>query len=88
LKEKGIKFFVKESKSTVGGGSLPGETLPTIVISFDTEVSPQIQAERFRNLSIPIIGRIENNKFVLDLRTIFHHQDEILIQSIKNIFSS
>jgi len=88
LKEKGIKSFVKESKSTVGGGSLPGETLPTIVISFDTEVSPQIQAERFRNLSIPIIGRIENNKFVLDLRTIFHHQDEILIQSIKNIFSS
>jgi L-seryl-tRNA(Ser) seleniumtransferase len=88
LKEDNMKIFIKESKSTIGGGSLPGETLPTIAISFDTEISPQIQAEKFRNLPVPVIGRIENNKFVLDLRTIFPHQDEILIQSIKNIFSS
>jgi len=62
--------------------------LPTMAISFDIEISPQIQAEKFRNLPVPVIGRIENNKFVLDLRTVFPHQDEILIQSIKNTFSS
>ena len=88
LKENNMKIFIKESKSTIGGGSLPGETLPTMAISFDTEISPQIQAEKFRNLPVPVIGRIENNKFVLDLRTVFPHQDEILIQSIKNTFSS
>jgi L-seryl-tRNA(Ser) seleniumtransferase len=88
LKEDNMKILIKESKSTIGGGSLPGETLPTIALCFDTEIPPQIQAGKFRNLPVPIIGRIENNKFVLDLRTIFPHQDEILIQSIKNIFSS
>lgn len=88
LEELKIKVSILQSKSTVGGGSLPGETLPTYIISFDSEMSPDQLSERFRSFPIPIIGRIENDKFSLDLRTIFPHQDETLIQSIKSIFSS
>jgi len=72
----------------VGGGSLPGETLPTYVISFDSEITPDQLSEKFRSLLIPVIGRIENDKFTLDLRTIFPEQDETLIRSIKSILSS
>jgi L-seryl-tRNA(Ser) seleniumtransferase len=100
LEKSGISITIKESESTVGGGSLPGETLPTIVISVSSfETSPQDksvqsvdrsvdrQAKLFREQSPPIIGRIEDDKFVLDLRTIFPHQDELIIKAIKNIFS-
>jgi len=87
LEEEKIKVSVSESKSTVGGGSLPGETLPTCVISFDSEITPDQLSEKFRNLPTPIIGRIENNRFTLDLRTIFPHQDETLVKSIKSILS-
>jgi L-seryl-tRNA(Ser) seleniumtransferase len=82
----GISASLKESKSTVGGGSLPGETLPAIILCLSSSITPENLAERFRSLDFPIIGRIEKNRFCLDLRTIFPEQDEIVIQGIKKIF--
>jgi L-seryl-tRNA(Ser) seleniumtransferase len=87
LQESGIEIEIQESKSTVGGGSLPGETLPTVVISVPSvDLSPDQQAKLFRKHTPPIIGRIEEEKFVLDLRTVFPHQDEVLISAVNNIF--
>ncbi len=101
LKKGGIGIDIEESQSTVGGGSLPGETLPTIVISVKSvqpDARPGVssvdslvlsvdrQAELFREQSPPVIGRIENEKFVLDLRTVFPYQDKSLISAIKSIF--
>jgi L-seryl-tRNA(Ser) seleniumtransferase len=90
LKKSCIEVTIKKSQSTIGGGSLPGETLPTVVISVSSvesvDSSPDQQAKLFREQSPPIIGRIEDDKFVLDLRTVFPHQDETLISAIKNIF--
>jgi L-seryl-tRNA(Ser) seleniumtransferase len=88
LIESGIPIFLKESKSTVGGGSLPGESLPTIVLSIESQTPPDSLAEKFRSLNYPIIGRIEKNRFVLDLRTIFPEQDEIVVESIKKVLKS
>jgi L-seryl-tRNA(Ser) seleniumtransferase len=96
LGKSDIGIIIQESQSTVGGGSLPGETLPTVVISVESAQSfgrsPQDesvdrQAKLFREQPTPIIGRIENDRFVLDLRTVFPQQDEIIISAIKNIFS-
>jgi L-seryl-tRNA(Ser) seleniumtransferase len=88
LKDFGISVSLKESRSTVGGGSLPGETLPTFVLSMDSQTPPEYLAEKFRSLDYPIIGRIEKNRFVLDLRTIFPEQDEMVIKEIKNVILS
>ncbi|MGB2804024.1 MAG: L-seryl-tRNA(Sec) selenium transferase [Candidatus Zixiibacteriota bacterium] len=95
LEESGIAVAIQESESTVGGGSLPGETLPTITISVESARTgarlgaPSVdqQAKLFREQSPPIIGRIENDRFVLDLRTVFPHQDEVVISAVRNIFS-
>jgi L-seryl-tRNA(Ser) seleniumtransferase len=94
LKKAGIEINIRESQSTIGGGSLPGEILPTIVISVTTVnpvgkskgLTPDLQARFFRNQTPPIIGRIENDNFVMDLRTVFPKQDDILISAIKNVF--
>jgi L-seryl-tRNA(Ser) seleniumtransferase len=91
LKKAGIEIEIRESRSTIGGGSLPGEILPTIVISINPagrikNLTPDLQAKLFREQTPPIIGRIENEKFVLDLRTVFPKQDDNLISAIKNIF--
>lgn len=94
LKKVGIEISIQGSQSTIGGGSLPGETLPTIVLSVSSassvdravDLSPDQQAKLFREQSPPIIGRIENHKFVFDLRTVFPHQDETLIFAITDVF--
>lgn len=85
LNAYGISVSLKESKSTVGGGSLPGETLPTIVLSLDSQTAPESLAEKFRSLDSLIIGRIEKNRFVLDLRTIFPEQDELIVQGARKV---
>jgi L-seryl-tRNA(Ser) seleniumtransferase len=95
LGKSGISITITESTSTVGGGSLPGETLPTIIVSVESvssvdpslDLSADQQARLFREQSFPIIGRIEDEKFILDLRTIFPRQDDLIIKAIKNIFS-
>jgi L-seryl-tRNA(Ser) seleniumtransferase len=90
LAKSGIELSIQKGQSTIGGGSLPGETLPTITISVSSvqsvDGSPNQQAKLFREQSPPIIGRIEDDEFVLDLRTVSPHQDETLISAIKNIF--
>ena len=87
LKTSGIEISVKKSCSTIGGGSLPGEILPSMTISVNRPViSANRQSQLFREQTPPVIGRIEDQKFVLDLRTVFPHQDESLISAIKCTF--
>ena len=73
--------------STVGGGSIPGETLPTFLMSI-YEKNPDRFLERLRRNSVPIIARIENDHVVFDPRTVLPDQDELLINGIKSSLKS
>jgi L-seryl-tRNA(Ser) seleniumtransferase len=66
-----------ETRSTVGGGSLPGQTQPSWAAAYrDAE---QLGA-RLRQASPPVIGRIEDDRLLLDLRTVLPEQDAVLEQ--------
>ena len=58
-----------QSLSTIGGGSLPGETIPTWVVALDCSAS-QGGAEgvtaRMRSARYPVIARIEQDRVMLD----------------------
>jgi L-seryl-tRNA(Ser) seleniumtransferase len=71
-------------QSTVGGGSLPEETLPTFLLSLSTR-SPENFLSHLRSNQIPVIARIKDNKVILDPRTVLPEQDQILITSIQKI---
>jgi len=73
---------VRPSRSTVGGGSLPGETLPTEVLALAGE-RPQALAARLRAATPPVIVRIENDAVVLDPRTVLPEQDEVLVEVLR-----
>lgn len=68
--------------STVGGGSLPEETLPTTLLVLNVPKPNQLLA-RLRCSDPPVIARIENNRVVFDPRTVLPHQDETLLKQIK-----
>ena len=58
--------------SQIGSGALPTEELPTVVITIENaELSANAIAKKFRGANPPIIGRIQEDKFLLDLRTTF-----------------
>jgi len=75
--------LVEEGRSTVGGGSLPEETLPTWVLRLDVP-SPNAFLARLRQATPPVIARIEDGKVVLDPRTVLPEQDPVVITILKD----
>ena len=76
---------VVPGESTVGGGSLPGETLPTSLLSIDpTTVTggASAVAANLRLSTPPIIGRIDDDRVLLDPRTVPPHLDDALIRGV------
>jgi L-seryl-tRNA(Ser) seleniumtransferase len=78
---------VIESHSTVGGGSLPDEVLPTIVFALSVH-SPNSILDRLRTYQPPIIARLEADKVIFDPRTIMPEQENVLLSSIRSILSN
>ena len=76
-----------EGKSTVGGGSLPGETLPTWLIAFSVR-HPNKVLSSLREAQPPIIARLEEDRLVLDPRTVLANQEKQLLSNLQMILSS
>ncbi len=69
-------------QSTVGGGSLPGATLPTWLIALDVPSAAAFSA-RLRQHDPPVITRIADDRIMLDLRTVFPQQEAALIDAVQ-----
>ncbi len=85
LQEHGIAARIQRGESTVGGGSLPGETLPTTLVALDAVRTPQpleALAKKLRMREIPIIVRIFRDTLLLDPRTVFEEQDEEVLRAL------
>ena len=85
LTELGVVSSTLDSSSTVGGGSLPDETLPTKVIAIEPPYAVEDFAQRLRLSSPPLLGRIEGNHFLIDPRTIMPSLDNTVIKIIQNV---
>src|SRR5437879_12266369 len=73
LQAQGIPARIQRGESTIGGGSLPGETLPTTLLPLDAahiRLSLTELAKRLRLRSTPIVTRILRVTFVLAPRTV------------------
>jgi L-seryl-tRNA(Ser) seleniumtransferase len=69
-------------ESTVGGGSLPGETLPTCLLALEAP-SPDRLAGRLRQAHPPVIARVQAERLVLDPRSVLPEQDMLLIEAVR-----
>ena len=72
---------IQKGESTIGGGSLPGETLPTYNLVLKVP-KPSKTVEILRRTSPAIIVRVENDQILLDPRTVLPEQDPILIKNL------
>ena len=74
LAEQGCASALSDGESAVGGGSLPGETLPTTLLSLAHSAPDQL-AMQLRQGAPAIVGRIQRDTFVLDPRTVLPDQE-------------
>ncbi len=72
-----------EGESAVGGGSLPGQTLPTTLLALDSSNPIRLQT-RLRDADPPVITRIQDDRVVIDPRTVLPEQDSTLVSALSN----
>ena len=76
---------VEAGRSAIGGGSLPGETLPTKLLSLDCGSipgGPEGLMQRLRAADPPVIGRIEDGRVLLDPRTVLPDQEPQFLEGL------
>jgi L-seryl-tRNA(Ser) seleniumtransferase len=75
-------------ESRVGGGSLPGTSLPSHLLAINSAVGrPDELAERLRAQPTPVIGRVQDGLFLLDPRTVLPHQEETLLNAVSAVLA-
>ncbi|MCP4424018.1 MAG: L-seryl-tRNA(Sec) selenium transferase, partial [Chloroflexi bacterium] len=85
LQERGMAARVMDGRSTVGGGSLPGTSLPTKLVAIE-QTNAEKLAAKLRRQTIPVIGRIQDNLFLIDPRTVLPEQETLLLETLeKNV---
>jgi L-seryl-tRNA(Ser) seleniumtransferase len=84
----GAKFKVEivDGDSLLGGGAAPSSALPTRLMAVSCDgLSADELARRLRGSDPPIIARVEEGRVLLDLRTVFPHQDGALVAALAGI---
>ncbi len=93
--EKWVQYIgnsatIIQGESLVGGGSLPGSTLPTqlVVIKLGTEAEAREIARRLRQYQPPIIGQVETKSLVLDPRCVFPEEEESVLEAVRDVITT
>ena len=87
LESMGSAASVVPGLSTIGGGSLPGETLPTWLLSLNATAvdgGAEALARGMRKGKPPVIGRIEGEHVLLDPRTVLPEEERDLLAVVKH----
>jgi L-seryl-tRNA(Ser) seleniumtransferase len=85
LAQDGVEVAVEPVQATIGGGSLPGETLSSWAVVLAPAAGEGVDslAQCLRLGDPGIFGRIGQDRLVLDLRTVLPEDDEILLRSVR-----
>ena len=82
LLDAGVSIDIIGGQSVAGGGSTPEQSLPTWLLAISGN-APKLE-RKLRANQPPIIARIENDRLILDLRTVFAGEEEALVLALRN----
>jgi L-seryl-tRNA(Ser) seleniumtransferase len=83
-----LKAEIITGESLVGGGSAPTSTLPTFLVALTSEwLSAEQLAEKLRLSNPPVVARVEEGRVLLDLRTVFEDEEDLIVDALKGIDS-
>ncbi|MFH1169836.1 MAG: L-seryl-tRNA(Sec) selenium transferase [Chloroflexota bacterium] len=85
----GDRGKVVPGETMIGGGSLPGGTLPTRLVAVGGGGGGKAEAlaRKLRRQPVPVIGRISEDVLLLDPRTVLPEEDGIIVEALRNLVS-
>jgi L-seryl-tRNA(Ser) seleniumtransferase len=82
----GLDVQVVAGSSATGGGSAPGSSIPTCLLGVAVSgVTPDALEGRLRRHAPPVIARIQEDRVVLDLRTVLPEQDSVIVAALSGL---
>jgi L-seryl-tRNA(Ser) seleniumtransferase len=89
LKDERLRTTLCDLPSRVGGGALPTIELPSCCVAAAIQgLSANAIDKAFRESDPPIVGRIENDLFIIDLRTVLDDEPELIVQAFKQLLKN
>jgi L-seryl-tRNA(Ser) seleniumtransferase len=73
---------VRDDETFVGGGSLPDQSYPTVVVTLSADDGADAMARRLRAGDPPVLGRVQGGHVLLDLRSVLPGQIDLLIAAV------
>jgi L-seryl-tRNA(Ser) seleniumtransferase len=81
-----LKLELHDGESLLGGGAAPSSVLPTCLLALThSTLSADELSAQLRSSDPPIIARVEEGRVLIDLRTVFPHQEAALISALERI---
>ncbi|MBU0983343.1 MAG: L-seryl-tRNA(Sec) selenium transferase, partial [candidate division Zixibacteria bacterium] len=74
---------IRDTGALVGGGALPEQTIPSVALAFAAEIKATALMKRFREMTPPVIGRIVDDRLVLDLKAVDESHLDTLAEAIR-----
>jgi L-seryl-tRNA(Ser) seleniumtransferase len=82
-RKAGLRVEPCATESATGGGTLPTARIPSAGIAIsDKDRTPDSIAAQLRKHKPPVIGRIEDAAFIIDLRTVSPDEDQVLVEAL------
>ena len=86
LVDTDLEIRIEGAESLVGGGSTPGQAISTAVLSLDSaRFSTNQLEERLRAHQPPILARIDNDRLLIDLRTVLEGEEEEIVAALRTL---
>jgi L-seryl-tRNA(Ser) seleniumtransferase len=86
VKSAALKLELLDGESVIGGGAAPSAVLPTRLIALThADFSADELSARLRANTPPVIARVEEGRVLLDPRTVFPEQDEVLVSVLNSV---
>jgi L-seryl-tRNA(Ser) seleniumtransferase len=87
-----LKLSVQPSQAAMGGGTVPGNTLPSYALVVEAKDAKKASAksisDRIRHFDPPIIGIINSEKLMIDFRAVFQDDEKYVLNALKTVNST
>jgi L-seryl-tRNA(Ser) seleniumtransferase len=81
-----LEFFLREDFAVAGGGSLPTQKIPTVLVGIkNKKMHASRMEEKLRQLEVPVIVRVDKNEIFIDLRTVADDEFALIIEGLSQI---
>lgn len=84
-----LTFSLREDFAAAGGGSLPTQRIPTVLVGIKNgKMTAGKMEEILRQMEVPVIARVDKDEVLIDLRTVAEDEFDFIVRGLKQIASA